>query len=40
MESRESNEKALIGRLRQGDHDAVADLAAEYGATVYQLAFR
>lgn len=40
MESRESNEKALIGRLRQGDHDAVAELAAEYGAKVYQLAFR
>ena len=40
MELRESSDKRLIGRLRQGDHDAVAELAAEYGAKVYQLAFR
>jgi RNA polymerase sigma-70 factor (ECF subfamily) len=36
----EQTERELINRLRDGNHDAVADLAAEYGSKVYQLAYR
>ena len=36
----DSHEQALIERLRTGDQAAVAELASEYGAKVYQLAFR
>jgi len=36
----ERTERELINRLRKGDHEAVSDLAAEYGSKVYQLAFR
>lgn len=34
------NDTALIERLRAGDDSAVADLAREYGARVFQLALR
>jgi RNA polymerase sigma-70 factor (ECF subfamily) len=33
-------ELALIDRLRTGDGNAIADLAAAYGPRIYQLAFR
>lgn len=36
----ETTERTLIARLRNGEHDAVSDLAAAYGSKVYQLAFR
>jgi RNA polymerase sigma-70 factor, ECF subfamily len=32
--------KDLVGRLKEHDPTAVADLSASYGAKVYQLAFR
>lgn len=35
-----STEQHLIDRLRDGDHDAVAELAARYGSKVHQLAHR
>ena len=34
------DEKALVERMRAGDHSAVADLAASYGAKIHQLALR
>jgi RNA polymerase sigma-70 factor (ECF subfamily) len=39
-EMRDTQEKALIERLRTGDQLAVAELASEYGPRVYQLALR
>jgi RNA polymerase sigma-70 factor (ECF subfamily) len=36
----ETTERALVARLRNGEHDAVSDLATAYGSKVYQLAFR
>ena len=36
----ETTERTLIARLRNGEHDAVSDLAAAYESKVYQLAFR
>jgi len=36
----EPMERELIDRLRNGEHDAVSDLATAYGSKVYQLAFR
>jgi RNA polymerase sigma-70 factor (ECF subfamily) len=33
-------DQTLVTRLRGGEHDAVSDLAAEYGSKVFQLAFR
>jgi RNA polymerase sigma-70 factor (ECF subfamily) len=33
-------EQQLIGRLRAGDETAVTELATDYGAKIYQLAFR
>jgi len=35
-----TSEAALLARLQAGDERAVADLAAEYGTKIYQLAFR
>jgi RNA polymerase sigma-70 factor (ECF subfamily) len=35
-----TSEAALLARLQAGDERAVADLAAEYGSKIYQLAFR
>jgi RNA polymerase sigma-70 factor (ECF subfamily) len=37
---RDSNDRDLLTRLQNGDQDAVAELAAEYGSKIYQLAFR
>jgi RNA polymerase sigma-70 factor (ECF subfamily) len=34
------NDELLVARLRSGDENAVADLAAAYGSRIYQLAFR
>ena len=36
----DSAERNLIARLRNGEHEAVSDLSAEYRSKVYQLAFR
>ena len=36
----ETAERELITRLRNGEHDAVSDLASAYGSKVHQLAFR
>ena len=33
-------ERELIGRMQAGDASAVADLSAEYGSRIHQLAFR
>lgn len=38
--TRSSTDSALIDRLRAGDDAAVADLAREYGARMFQLALR
>jgi RNA polymerase sigma-70 factor (ECF subfamily) len=35
-----TSEAVLLARLQAGDERAVADLAAEYGSKIYQLAFR
>src|ERR1700731_1810509 len=35
-----TSEAALLARLQAGDERAGADLAAEYGSKIYQLAFR
>jgi len=35
-----TNDELLVARLRSGDQEAVADLAAMYGSRIYQLAFR
>jgi RNA polymerase sigma-70 factor (ECF subfamily) len=37
---RESTEQLLVDRMRAGDQSAVADLAADYGPRVFQLAYR
>jgi RNA polymerase sigma-70 factor (ECF subfamily) len=36
----ESSEQNLVTRLRNGEQEAVGDLASEYGSRVYQLALR
>jgi RNA polymerase sigma-70 factor (ECF subfamily) len=35
-----TNDRELVRRLRSGDEEAVRALAEEYGAKIYQLAFR
>jgi RNA polymerase sigma-70 factor (ECF subfamily) len=37
---RQSNDAALVERLRAGDASAVDDLSARYGSKIFQLAFR
>ena len=37
---RDPQSEDLLKRLQQGDERALADLAAQYGAKIYQLAFR
>src|SRR6478672_12369226 len=37
---RDPRQDALLERLNRGDEQAMADLAEQYGAKIYQLAFR
>jgi RNA polymerase sigma-70 factor, ECF subfamily len=38
--TRQSNDAALVERLRAGDGSAVAELSSRYGSKIFQLAFR
>ncbi len=37
---RDPQNEQLLKRLQEGDERALADLSAQYGAKIYQLAFR